>query len=135
MESSHRNGDLSVGVDAIDQEHRELFASLSALEAAVKIHDQRPQAGLLLRKLADRARAHFASEEAAMTAVMYPGLALHGVKHQYLVEQVESLLARCHRGGFSLNEHSLNFLRDWLVTHIQKEDLNFGLWLKEHGSR
>ncbi len=34
-----------------------------------------------------------------------------------------------------MDRHSLNFLRDWVNIHIQIDDLNFGLWLNEHGKR
>ncbi|MGA3136809.1 MAG: hypothetical protein ABSC88_12520 [Terracidiphilus sp.] len=42
---------------------------------------------------------------------------------------------RFNRGGFTLNDHSLHFLSDWLTTLLQKEDLLFGLLLNEHGKR
>ncbi len=126
---------LSVGVGALDQEHRELCAIINDLEATVTKDEERGKVGLLLFKLADLARSHFADEETAMTASRYPGLVLHALKHQFLIEQIDALIVRLDRDGYTLNEHSLKFLRDWFETHIQKDDLNFGTWFRSHGKR
>jgi hemerythrin len=130
----NRNGEMGVGVEAIDREHRELAQAINDLDAAVR-HDQQSLTGPLLRKVADVTRAHFSSEAALMAANRYPGMALHLFKHQYLTEQLDALQARVSRGGFKLDEHSLRFLRDWLNTHIQQEDLQFAAWLNETGKR
>ena len=90
---------------------------------------------MTLRKVAELTRAHFSSEEGMMTANKYPGVALHLFKHQYLMEQLDALLARVNRGGFKLTEYSLTFLHDWFNTHIQKEDRQFAVWLNDVGKR
>jgi hemerythrin len=69
-----------------------------------------------------------------MTTAKYAGTALHTIKHQHLLEQLDAFIARFNR-GFDLTEHSLIFLRDWFIPHILEADLNFGLWYSEHGIR
>jgi len=125
----------SIGVGALDEEHRALYGSINALNAAMVGNQGRSQIEPLLRKVADRTCAHFSSEEAMMTRTNYPGLALHRIKHQYLLEQLVAFVSRFERGGAMLNQHSLNFLRDWCNTHIEKEDKQFGQWLNEHGKK
>jgi hemerythrin len=127
------NDQNSIGVKAVDDEHSALMGLLNDLHAAVMKGQAQSLTFPLLCKLTDATRAHFTSEEAMMADSSYPGMVLHVLKHQYLMEQVEALIARCNRGGFNLDDHALNFLRDWLITHIQKEDLIFGQWLNEHG--
>jgi hemerythrin len=127
--------EMSVGVEAVDSEHRELAQAINELQAAVANDDQQGLTGPLLRKLAELTRAHFSSEEGLMTANKYPGMALHLFKHQYLIEQLDALQARVNRNGFKLTEHSLTFVRDWFNTHIQKEDLQFAVWLNDIGKR
>ena len=34
-----------------------------------------------------------------------------------------------------MNLDLMNFLRNWLVNHIQKVDREYGPWLNEHGVR
>lgn len=88
--------------------------------------------GDLLNKLVKSTREHFTSEE-AMASALYPELAKPRVCRRDLIKQVEEYVDRHARGEASINMQLLNFLRDWLTNHIQKEDRLYGLWLKEHG--
>jgi len=135
METLNWIGELSIGVEALDREHRVLAQAIDELHSAVMKDDQRSLIGPLLRKVVDITRSHFSSEEAMMTAEKYPGLVLHLFKHQDLLQQVEALAARVKRGGFTLNEHWLIFLRDWFSAHIQDDDLQFATWLNDSGKR
>ncbi len=125
----------SIGIGVFDREHSEIVTTLLALEAAVEAGNDRSDTGSLLGKLADQAKAHFQSEEAMMTASKYPGLLLHALKHQHLIDQLTAFQARYSRDSSTMDRHSLKFLRDWVNTHIQSDDLNFGLWQNEHGKR
>jgi hemerythrin-like metal-binding protein len=127
--------ETSVSVGMIDREHREVAQAINDLHAAMSKGDQQGLTGPLLRKVAELARSHFSSEEGLMAANKYPGMALHLFKHQHLTEQLDALQARVSRGGFKLNEHSLNFLRDWFNIHIQKDDTQFAVWLNDTGKR
>jgi hemerythrin-like metal-binding protein len=125
----------SIGIGVFDREHLELVETINELQAAVDAGGERSAIGPLLSKLAKDTKALFLSEEAMMAASKYPGLALHRMKHQRLLEQLNALLMRYARDDSTMNMHSLNFLRDWLNSHIQNDDLNFGLWQNEHGKR
>jgi hemerythrin len=127
--------EVSIGVEAMDREHRELAQTIDELDATMRKNDQQGLTGPLLRKVTELTRAHFSSEENMMTANKYPGAALHLFKHQYLMQQLDALLARVNRGSLKLNEHSLTFLRDWFNIHIQKEDAQFAVWLNQTGKR
>jgi hemerythrin-like metal-binding protein len=87
--------------------------------------------GVLLNKLSAATAKHFADEEAMMREAKYPGLALHAANHQRLMEKVEAFAARHSRSGATVNQHALNFLRDWLLHHIENDDARLGAWLKE----
>ena len=127
--------DLRIGIGDFDIEHREIVDALNALQTEVEGANQPAVTGPLLRKLAGYTIAHFKSEEKMMAATKYPGMALHRMKHQHLLEQLGAFLTRYARNSASMDRHSLNFLRDWVTTHVQGEDRNFGLWLNEHGKR
>jgi len=123
--------ELSVGVSALDDDHQELFDGLEALKVAMSETSDPGVHGAALSRLAESTRAHFSHEEEMMKAVKYPGQALHAASHQHLTEKLGAFVARHCRGGHAMNEHSLKFLNDWLIHHIQTDDLRFGLWLKE----
>jgi hemerythrin-like metal-binding protein len=70
-----------------------------------------------------------------MSAARFPGLTEHRQKHIDLMKQVEEYAARYDKGEVTLNLDLLNFLRDWLSTHILKADHDYSSWLNEHGVR
>lgn len=129
------SGELGIGIGAFDKEHRGIVDAINELQEAVEGANERAITNPLLHKLAEATQAHLVSEEAMMASSMYPGRMLHGMKHQRLLEQMSAFTARYSRDGAAMDRHSLNFLRDWVTTHIQSEDRNFGLWLNEHGKR
>ena len=121
----------AVGVEAIDDEHKELFEAVRGLESAMARFAEPAEMGVLLNKLSAATAKHFADEEAMMREAKYPGLALHVANHQRLMEKVETFAARHSRSGATVNQHALNFLRDWLLHHIENDDARLGAWLKE----
>ena len=121
----------AVGVPGIDDDHKELFAAVNELEWAIGRNADAAEMVVLLKELVDRTRKHFADEEAAMRDAKYPGLALHVANHQRLQEKVEAFAARHSQSGSQMNQHALNFLRDWLVSHIENDDRRLGEWLKD----
>jgi len=129
------NDKHSVGVQALDGEHLELYETINDLHDAVLQGKERSQTGALLRRVKDSARAHFSSEEAILASTNYPGLAAHKLKHQVLVAEIEELLARFENGDLSLNDRSLNFLGYWFNAHTEHDDLPYGVWLNAHGVR
>jgi hemerythrin len=125
---------FSVGIKKIDDQHMVLVETLNDLHAAMMKGQAQTVTGPLLKKLVDYTRDHFSSEEYMMASVNYPGLAVHRIKHRDLTKQVEEFIGRFERGEIRINLELLNFLNDWLTTHIQKEDKEYSPWLIEHGA-
>ncbi|HKN22684.1 MAG TPA: bacteriohemerythrin [Terracidiphilus sp.] len=125
----------ALGFRGIDDEHKELFEAVRAIESAMARTAEPAAMGALLKKLVAAAGTHFASEEAMMREAKYPGLALHAANHQRLIEKVEAFAARHGQGGVAVNQHAVTFLRDWLLHHIESDDARLGAWLKEHAPR
>jgi hemerythrin len=123
----------SVGVQNMDKQHTVLFDILNELHESMMKGQAQSVAGKLLRKLTDYTRTHFSAEEAMMAAANFPGLGEHRLKHQNLIKQVSDYAARLEKGDISLYTQLLTFVRDWLGSHIQKEDKEYGVWMNEHG--
>jgi hemerythrin-like metal-binding protein len=128
------NKSFSVGVQKIDSQHTILFTILNDLHAAMMKGQAQSLTGTLLHKLADYTHTHFADEEVMMAAAKYPGLAGHKVKHRDLVKQVEDYILLYDKGVVTLNMKLMDFLRDWLTNHIQKEDMAYSACLIKHGA-
>ncbi len=124
---------FSVGVKALDHQHTGLFDILNDLHDAMMKGQAQTQTGPLLRKLVDYTQRHFAAEEAMMASTGWPKLAEHRVKHRDLIKQVGEFVTRHEKGDLTLNLQLMNFLRDWLTTHIEKTDKEYGPWMNQHG--
>lgn len=129
------NSKYSVGVKTLDSQHTILFGLLNDLHAAMLKGQARILTGPLLLKLVEYSHTHFATEERMLAAASYPGLAIHRLKHCELIKQVEEYAARFEKGEITLSLDLMNFLRDWLSSHIQKVDHEYSSWLNEHGVR
>lgn len=126
---------LSVGVKTIDDQHTILCETINDLHAAMMKGQARAIIGTLLHTLVDYTHHHFSAEEAMMEAAKYPELTQHRIKHRELTKQVEEFVARFERGDITVSGHLLNFLSDWLTTHIQNTDKEYGPWMIERGVR
>jgi hemerythrin-like metal-binding protein len=125
----------SVGVKDLDNQHLGLMETLNELHSAMMKGQAKALTGGLLSKLVEYTHEHFAAEESMMTATGFPGLTAHRIKHRELTKQVSEFVGRYEKGEITLNLDLLNFLRDWLTTHILKEDQEYGPWLNQHGVR
>ena len=117
----------SVGVDAIDREHIKL------LEIINRLHDLMvARIGGVHEVVADLmayAKSHFATEEELMEQVQYPQLARHRQLHRQLATFILTLKENLDAGRAVSTREVLSFLRDWLGSHIQREDKRMGEFL------
>jgi hemerythrin len=126
---------LSVGVKSIDEQHTVLFETINDLHAAMMKGQARSVIGDLLSGLLVYTRDHFSAEEEMLDSAQYPGLHQHKILHRLLTEQVEDFVARQKRGEITLSQDVSSFLSEWLTTHIQNEDQQYGPWMNDHGVR
>jgi hemerythrin len=129
------NDDMSVGVKILDCDHREMTEALYEMQRELTAGEDPRRSESLLRKLANFSLTHFALEEGMMLATRYPGLARHRLNHRRMIERMKALVSRHRRGGLTLDRNSLSFLSELHTTHIQQDDLHYGLWLNEIGER
>jgi hemerythrin-like metal-binding protein len=127
------SSNYSVGVKTIDSQHTVLFDILNELHDAMMKGKAQTVTGPLLKKLVKYTQEHFAAEEGMLSATHYPELAGHKAKHAELIKQVQDYVTKHDRGEITVNLHLMNFLRDWLSSHIQKVDKEYGPWLNQHG--
>lgn len=125
---------LEVGHAKIDGEHRSLVEALNRLHAAMKQGKGREEIEGILLFLKDYTANHFRGEEALMMAHHYPGTRTHCAIHADLMKQVGDLIRDYQAGRRLLTTAVLDFLEDWLVTHIMGEDKALGEFLRARGT-
>ena len=127
MEATIHGGDL--GITVIDRDHQ--FISELLLEInfnAAKEGDPRRQIRRL-KQLAHLTRSHFRLEEGMIAAARYPGLAVHSLRHEWMMEQIRRLAAYWSGKKNAMTREPMGLLWESHTAHMESEDRAFGLWL------
>jgi hemerythrin len=125
---------LSVGVAQFDAEHRRLVGMVNGLFDAVQAGKGREALGGILEELITYTETHFSHEEEIMRAHNYAGVESHAQEHTILTEQVHEIRRKYVAGqGAALSMEMMNFLKNWLVKHIQGTDRKYTRFMNEHG--
>ena len=122
----------SVGVTVFDQEHQKLAALMCRIHSALKEEHDRDLALNLLEALMGETQAHFDHEERAMMEASCPGREEHVSEHEALHQEVESQFKLLKVGSISALAIP-NFLKAWLIPHMQKSDRKYASYLRRHG--
>ncbi len=121
---------LSVGVEQIDEQHRELFRRVDRLLDAMIAND-RAEGMRLVAFLREYVQLHFSAEEALMHARNYPGLADHATEHAAFSADLDSLAGEFLAQGptaalvLELERRVCGWLRD----HVSLRDVALGRFL------
>jgi hemerythrin len=122
--------DLSVGLEEIDEQHRELFRR--AAQVLEGIHRGEPEElGALVDFLHQYAVVHFGAEEASMRAARYPGYLRHKAEHDRFISDLLALSEDHDRlgGGAFMSVRASHWLTEWLRSHVSGTDAELGRYL------
>lgn len=128
--------DLLVGVDLIDNQHRELFARGNRLLGAEELVPSKAEFLKALDFLSDYVWFHFAAEEALMAERSYGEMELHVRQHRHFRSEVLELRSRAEGGDetgqLRLRMHFL--LTDWFFQHIKHSDTKLARFVAQTSS-
>ena len=126
---------LSVGVDAIDDQHKTWIEHYNGVVEAIESRRGPAPVTQTLGFLIDYTDVHFSTEEGFMSRTGYPGLDAHVAKHEELRGTVADLVRDFEEEGetHSLGSAVDTFLGNWLITHIRDTDQLFGAFVRERG--
>jgi hemerythrin len=122
--------EYAVGITSIDGQHQNLFAIARELYGAMGAGRGKSAVGRILDRLIQYTATHFAYEERLMEEFRYPELAKHRHEHQKLTQQVQAFQADYTAGRVAMSIQLLQFLKDWLEHHIQRDDQAYAPFLK-----
>lgn len=127
------NDELSVFVGEIDDQHKKCVEMVNELYDSMR---QESSAETLLKIVDDMknyTEFHFTTEEKFMDQYEFSGLQEHKQEHKEFIEKVVQVEQDCSSGKSSLDMEVLNFLSNWLVTHINDTDKKMGEFLASKG--
>lgn len=124
--------DLSVGVEEIDNQHKELFDRINNLDSAMKQGRAKEEVIRLIEFLDAYVIIHFGAEEKYMTDYNYPGYTLHKTKHDWFKKEFSDIRTRLDANGITPDVIMLsnNLLITWFSNHIRGIDMLLGSFLR-----
>ena len=120
------NDNLSVGIDAMDTQHKKLVNLTNQLFDAMKQGKGKEVLEGVLSELVSYTQEHFSAEERLMQEHSYPALAGQKAQHQELLAQVSEFSNKLKAGELGISIDLCDFLQKWLKVHICKEDKQYG---------
>lgn len=120
------NEGMSVGIDAIDEDHKQIIAILAKLTSAEHGETSEQTINEIFIELEHYVTLHFAREEAILEQVCYAELAEHKASHQKFIEHLPELKEEwLTKDCLACSEKITTFLHQWIVNHILVEDLDY----------
>ena len=121
--------EYSVGIDSIDQQHKQLFEMGQSMSDLVSNHqdeDIYDELTAMFNELIDYTRYHFESEEQLMAQVNYEDIEDHKIQHHLFVEKLESYDLETideDQSAFALK--LLKTIATWIFKHITGDDFKY----------
>jgi hemerythrin-like metal-binding protein len=125
--------EFETGHPLIDGQHQEIVKAFNHLVASSRRGDGPKDLDQAFTQLMDATIAHFGIEEGLMAEADYPNGREHQAVHALLLRQISEVAQKVRIGAATLAPPVTNFLEDWLLCHLQYEDMHLARYLKTGG--
>ncbi|HUL58789.1 MAG TPA: bacteriohemerythrin [Anaeromyxobacteraceae bacterium] len=125
---------LAVGIEEIDEQHRELFRRADRFLSSLST-PSRQEIGILLSYLRLYAVAHFGAEEDWMREVGYSGYKHHKTEHDRFAKDLLAMSNEHERKGtVGLPPERMSlWLKSWLEDHVSRTDADLAKFVLTRG--
>ena len=125
--------EYSIGISIIDKEHKELIRIMNAAMVAKQHGDNIDEISGLLKELTTYALKHFSTEESYMIEFNYPEFQYHKEEHHDFSKKAIAYCNRVIEGDYHISNEIFEYLKEWLVNHIQITDKKYVECFRENG--
>jgi hemerythrin len=125
----------SVGVQSIDNQHKEIFRLLGKLFEALKSGQAAKTTVGIITELENYAVIHFHKEEFFFRQFNYTDSAEHLQEHQQFIEKVAAIKTDAKSGKLVSSFELINFLKNWIDHHILEMDMKYRECFHRNGLR
>ena len=113
----------SVCVGEIDEQHKQLVNLINELHSAMMARKAKEILGEIIDELIEYTSYHFGTEEKYFDKFGYEETEAHKSIHKKFVDN----------NKLFVSSKILNFLKDWLLTHIKVTDKKYMTFMNENG--
>jgi len=110
---------FSLGISIIDEEHKKLIGILDKAIFAKEHNANMEEIKEVLREMNNYTITHFTTEEAYMKAFNYPEYQDHKEEHRVFSTEIIAYTYKVIKGGYQIISEIIEYLKQWLVNHIQ----------------
>lgn len=134
MTSYEWNNNLSVNIDEIDNQHKQLIAVLNAANQAYYKGKIEESIEKIISFLDDYVHKHFKYEEDLLLKYHYPAYTYHKELHDNFKKKIVDYKKRLKSDDhiFLLND-IINSILDWIINHIKGIDTKYSVYLNSKG--
>jgi hemerythrin len=125
--------EYSVGIESIDVQHKKLLGLINSLQTAVNYKTGEAFEREALDELVGYTRTHFKYEEDMMEQNGYPDFTTHRAEHELMIARVEEVLKQYQQDQDAAMQNAIDFLRGWLINHINGTDKQYSSFLIDKG--
>ena len=124
--------DYAVGVPSIDRQHQQFFMFINALHEALHKGEGADVIRQTIEDLADYAAFHFLAEETLLKQIHYSMFLNHSSEHADFTHKIQEFRDKHHAGNFMLALPVMDFMKNWLASHILESDKKYGKFLHDN---
>ncbi len=119
------NDKYSVGISIIDGEYKEFIDIINKVIVAKEHNDKPEEVREVLYEMIKYAINHFATEETRMIKFNFPEYQLHRNEHLDFTDKAVASINKVINGDYQVANEILEYLKRWLVNHIQETDRKY----------
>lgn len=127
------NKDYSVDIKEIDDQHKKLVHLINKLYTAFTDKQAIEVMGEILDEMSEYAKYHFHTEEKYFDQFNFELKEEHKLQHNEFAKKIIEFRRDFRAKRTALTYKLMNFLRNWLIDHIQYEDRKYIKCFKENG--
>ena len=127
------NNDLSVNIVEVDRQHQKLIRIINELHDAMRARKTVEVLGKIINDLVDYTVIHFSFEEKYFAQFKYPRTLSHKKEHKYFINKINEFKKGFDSGRILMSMDIMNFLKEWLIKHIQGTDKQYVSLFHENG--
>ncbi len=124
--------DYSVGLKEIDNQHKKLLNIINKLYNSFINRDDEKIMTEILNDMAEYTEYHFKNEEKYFMRFNYPNMQEHMKYHKIYINKINEFKKDLEQNK-KITYTVMNFLRNWIVEHIQGKDPDYVLLFKQNG--